>query len=153
MKKILSLLLVVIVVLTMAPAQVLAASNPYKDVTKRSVDEGSYTAIVYVKRHHGWSGGIIKKKRFFPNKYMTRQEFMLALYNLYGEKVPATVSDVIYANTVVTSAFVCSKCVALSSVLKYPIKWSGNGMKMKRKDVARYLKIFATYNSAFKPRK
>ena len=153
MKKLVSLLLVVVFVLTLTSAEVLAASDPYSDVTNRSVDNSSYNAIAYVKQHHGWDGGIIKKKKFYPNKYMTRREFMLALYNLYGDKVPATVSDVIYANTVVTSAFVCSKCVALSSVLKYPIKWSGNSSKMKRKDVARYLKIFATYNSAFKPRR
>lgn len=153
MKKLVSLLLVVIVILTIAPAQVLAASNPYNDVTKRSVDDGSYTAIAYVKQHHGWDGGLIKKRRFYPNKYMTRREFILALYNLYGDKIPVTVSDVINANTIVTSSYVCSKCVALSKILKYTIKWTGNGMKMKRKDVARYLKIFATYNSAFKPRK
>ena len=130
----------------------MAAKDPYKDVTKKKVDVQSYNAICYVKQHSGWRG-ISKKGKLRPNKFITRREFMVILYNFYGDRVPATVLDVKSANTGISSQFVCTKCVELSKILGYPIKWKGTNQRMTRKDVARYVKIFATYNAKFAPRR
>lgn len=152
MKKMISAMLLVVVILTMMPMQVFAGGNPYRDVTTRKVDTNSYSAIVYVKDYNGWKG-LTKKGKLYPNRYMTRREFLKVLHNLYGDKVPATIIDVLCANGKITASYVCNKLAELSKVLGYPIKWNGTSMKMRRTDVARYIKIFATYNSALKPRK
>ena len=139
-------------VLLMMPMAVSAkSSNPYKDVTLRTVDKQSFTAISYVKKLNGWKG-LITKGKLSPNKYMTRREFLIVLHNLYGSKVAVTMADVRGANNRITSKFVCDRMVVLSKALKYPIRWTGTKAKMKRKDVARYIYIFATFNSALKPK-
>ncbi len=151
MKKLLSVLLVV-VFLVVTPANVFAA-NPFKDVTKSSVDSASYSAIVYVKAHKGWNG-LTSKGKVKPNAYMKRWEFIKMLYYMYGEKfVPSSIWDSINANMTCDSKYVINKYVELSKKLGYPIKWSGNSTKMKRKDVARYAKIFGTYHKKLAPKR
>ena len=144
-------LLLVLLLLAM-PVTAFAAKNPYKDVTRKKVDAQSFKAISYIKEYNGWRG-IAKKGKLSPNKFMTRREFLIVLHNLYGDKVTATMADVRSANSKITSKFVCDRMVALAKVLKYPIKWTGTKAKLRRKDVARYIHVFATFNSAFKPKK
>ena len=128
------------------------SKSPYKDVTRKKVDAQSYDAIVYIKNCDGWRG-LVKKGKFYPNKAITRREFLVVLHNLYGDKVPYTMDDIRNANAKITSKYACDRMVALSKVLGYSIRWDGNKTKLKRKDVARYVKIFATFNKAFTPQK
>lgn len=141
-----------LIVLLLVMPMTAFAKNPYKDVTRKKVDAQSFKAISYIKEYNGWRG-IAKKGKLSPNKFMTRREFLIVLHNLYGDKVTATMADVRSANSKITSKFVCDRMVALAKVLKYPIKWTGTKAKLRRKDVARYIHIFATFNSAFKPKK
>ena len=151
-KRIIGFVLMMILVTTFSTIAFAGSKNPYKDVTRKKVDAQSFTAISYIKRFDGWRG-IAKKGKFYPNKTMTRREYLMVLHNLYGNKITVTIADVRGANDKVTSKFVCDRMVALSKVLKYPIKWDGNKTKLKRKDVARYIYTFATFNSAFVPKK
>ena len=150
--KIKILLFAAMMTMIMSMSALAASKAPYKDVTRKKVDTQSYTAISYIKKFDGWRG-LVKKGKLCPNRYVTRREFLIILHNLYGDKVTATMADVRGANDKVTSKFACDRMVALAKVLKYPIKWNGTKAKLKRKDVARYIYIFATYNSAFTPKK
>lgn len=150
-KKTVILLMMVLVIVLAMPMQAYAASNPYRDVTRKTVDSDSYNAIVYVKKHGGFSG--IASRRFRPSKKITRREFIMILHNLYGDKVTCTMSDLRNANGQITSSFACNRMVELSKKLGYPIKWSGNSSTLRRMDAARYVRIFATFNRRFAPRK
>ena len=153
MKNVKRVLFVVVMLLALAPATVFAGTkNPYKDVTRKKVDAQSYKTIVYIKEHGGWRG-IAKKNKLYPNKAVTRRDYLIILHNLYGDKVTATMADLRGANDKVTSKFACDRMVVLAKKLNYPIKWNGNKSKLKRKDVARYIYIFATFNSALAPKK
>ena len=145
-------LLVALTLLASGSVYAKGTKDPYKDVTHKKVDAQSYKAIAYIKQYNGWRG-LVTKGKLSPNKAMTRREFLVVLHNLYGDKVTVTMADVRGANGKITSKYVCDRMVALSKVLKYPIKWGGTNAKMKRKDVARYIYIFATYNKAFTPKK
>ena len=152
MKKRIGFVVLMLILLTTFSTITFAGSkNPYKDVTKKKVDSQSFTAISYIKRFDGWRG-IAKKGRLYPNKTMTRREFLIVLHNLYGDKVTVTMADLRGASDKITSKFACDRMVALAKVLKYPIKWTGTKAKLKRKDAARYIYTFATFNSAFKPK-
>ena len=146
------LFITVVMVLTLMVSTVAMAANPYKDVTRKRIDAQSYDAIVYVKQHNGWRG-IARKGKLYPNRFITRREFLVILYNFYGKKVPADILDVKSANTGVNSRFCCNKMVQISKVLGYPIKWVGTSQRMTRKDVARYVKIFATFNPKLAPQR
>lgn len=151
MKKIFATLLLVVMILSVAPMSAFAkGAKVYKDVTLSKVDRQSYDAIAYVKKFGGWKS-LIKKNKFKPNKFMTRREFLVVLHNLYGRKVTAEIDDIIHANSVVTSNYCCQKMVALSKNLGYEITWNGYKAKMRRKDVARYIKIFATFHQKLAP--
>ena len=150
-KKQVFMLLFVVMLLAM-PMTVFAAKGPYKDVTRKKVDAQSIKAISYVKSFDGWRG-IVKKGKLHPNKAITRREFLIVLHNLYGDKVTATMADLRSANSKITSKFACDRMVALSKVLKYPIRWEGTKARLKRKDAARYIYIFATFNKALAPKK
>ena len=128
------------------------AKSPYKDVTRKRVDAQSIDAISYIKSYDGWRG-LIRKGRFYPNRYMTRREFLIVLHNLYGDRITATMDDVRHANDKVTSKFACDRMVALSKALGSPIRWNGTKDKLRRKDVARYIKIFAVFKPAFTPKR
>lgn len=152
-KRLISLLVVVVIVLSLVPMSAFAGPRvlPYKDVGKK-VDSQSSEAISFIKRYNGWRG-LIKKGKFYPNKYMTRGEFLRVLYYLYGKKVYADIDDVVNFNAIVTSSFCCERMVKLSKALGYPISWKGYKTRMKRKDVARYIMIFAKFNPKLMPRK
>lgn len=151
-KRIIGFVLMMILVTMFSTITFAGSKNPYKDVTRKKVDAQSFTAISYIKRFDGWRG-IVKKGKFYPNKTMTRREYLIVLHNLYGNKITVTIADLRGANDKVTSKFVCDRMVALARKLNYPIKWNGTKAKMKRKDVARYIYTFATFNSALKPLK
>ena len=154
MNRIFVMLLVVITIMAALPATTFAkgAKGPYKDVTLRTVDKQSYKAIVYVKGYGGWRG-LIKKGKFYPNRYITRREYLTVLHNLYGNRVTATIVDIVYANSKITSDFACKRLAAMSKGLGYTITWDGYQTKMKRKDVARYIYAFANFNKKLAPRK
>lgn len=154
MRTIRRVLFVVVMLLALAPITVFAGTkNPYKDVTRKKVDAQSYKSIVYIKTtFNGWRA-LVKKGKLYPNKAMTRREFLLVLHEGWGDKVTVTMDDVRHANDIVTSKFVCNRMVELARKLNYPIKWNGNKTKLKRKDVARYIYIFATFNTALAPKK
>lgn len=126
--------------------------NPYKDVTGKKVDKQSFSAIVYVKQHGGWRG-IAKKGKLKPDKVLTRAELITVLDNLYPGKVPVTINDIRRSERRVTSKEVCSLMVKVATNLNYKISWAGNSTVMRRKDLARYIKIFASYNTALAPLK
>lgn len=147
---------VIVVMLTLAmPASVFAAKKskrPYKDVTLKTVDKSSYTAIKYVKKYKGWQG-LVKNGRLYPNRYMTKHELYVVLHNLYGTKVPASVVTACKGKKVkMSTQFVRDQLITLGKSLGLQIKWGGNSYVMRRKDVARQIKIFAEYDSAFTPR-
>ena len=153
MKKFLALMLVVVFVFSLSSVTAFAGPrviNPYKDLKK--TDKTSIEANKKKKKYNGWKG-IAKKNKFKPNKFMTRREFLVTLHNLYGRKVTAGIDDIIHANDVVTSDFCCKKMAALSKGLGYEISWNGYKAKMRRKDVARYIKIFATFHKKLTPHK
>ena len=147
-------MLLLIAIMAATPTTVLAkgSKGPFKDVTRKKVDSESYSAIVYIAKYDGFVG-VAKKNRLYPNRYMTRRDFLIVLSNLYGDKVSVSMADLRAANGKVTSKYACDRMVELSRKLGYPIRWNGNKTKLKRKDVARYIKIFATYNPALAPRK
>lgn len=150
MKKVSRIIVVLLVVTMMLPMTVMAkAKNPYKDVTRKKVDALSYQAIVFVKDHGGWKG-ISRKGRLKPNKFITRRELVTILDNLYPNRVPVTIDD-FRSKRKVTSKEVCDLMVIVAANLGYKIKWTGNATKMRRKDLARYIRIFATYNPALMP--
>lgn len=155
-KRVLALLLVVCLAMSLMPMMAMAKGKKsgvvYKDVTLKKVDAQSYAAIEYVKAHGGWSG-IAHKGKLRPNKAVTRQEMLRVLDNMYPDKVPVSIIDFRLWYKKVTSQEVCDKMVELSAALGYKIQWTGNTAKMKRKDLARYIKIFATYNAKLAPLK
>lgn len=148
------LLLLALLVLS-APTTVFAAKKSkgvYKDVTTKSVDNKSYTAIKDIKRYHGWDG-LIRNGKFYPNRYMTKHELYVVLRNLYGSKVPYSVVVACKGEKAkMSTQFVRNVLIALAKNLGVTIKWSGSSYKMKRKDVARQIEIFIKYNSAFVPK-
>lgn len=135
-----------------ATLAVQASGKPYADVSTKVVDKGSVTAIAYVKAHKGFNG-VIKGKRFYPLKTFTRAQFIKILTNFYGSsKVPVTASDVQHAKSAVTAKYATAKFVAVAKRIGIPIKWSGGKQKLSRASVAKYLKNFAAFDSAFRPK-
>ena len=147
------IMLLAVLTFMLMPATAFAKSNnPYKDVTHKTVDATSYDAIVYIKQHHGWSG-IARKGRLHPNRTITRRQFLMILHNLYGDKVTAGIWDVRAANSKITINWACQRMVELAKALGLTITWNGANTVMKIKDAARYIRIFATYNPAFTPKR
>ena len=158
------MLLVVCLVMALVPANMAFAKGKskkakiakvYKDVDAKMYrrDPKSYEAIKFVKSHNGWRG-LIKKNRFNPNMEMNQLEVMMVLYNLYGIGALRDNANATWdGDTPATAQFVCDRMVAMSKNLGYKITWQGSGGAMKRKDVARYIKIFATYHPSLMPRR
>ena len=92
-KRIVAVLIAALMVFVI-PSAAFAASNPYSDVTKKSVGKDAYNAITYIKAHKGYVH-VISGKKFSPKKKITRKEFLIMLGNFYGDsRVPVTMSDV-----------------------------------------------------------
>ena len=151
-KRIIAILTMAIMLLAV-PMTASAASNPYTDVTKKSVGKDAYNAITYVKSHGGYSG-VISGKKFKPYKKITRAEFLIMLANFYGDKnVPVTMTDVRKANKTITAKYACGKMVDVAEKLGIEITWGGNNTVLTRALASQYLRNFAKFDSAFKPRK
>ncbi|MBR3052232.1 hypothetical protein IKG60_01250 [Candidatus Saccharibacteria bacterium] len=150
MKKFVCAILVA-VMMTMLAIPAYAAT--YSDVTPSKLGTKNYDAIMYIESFKGWKG-LAKNGKLYPNKYITRQQFLQVLYNLYRKKVPADIFDVVHGNYIVTEYYLTQKCVELAKALKHNISWAGDKKKkMMRKDVARLLEIFCKHNSKFVPKK
>ena len=154
--KIRRIFVTLLLVVALLPLNVFAASsNPYSDVTKKSVGKSAYTAIKYVKKHQGYAG-FVSGKKFYPKKAITRRQFIIMLKNFYGaDKVPVTVGDVVSANAKATPKWATAKMVAVAKKgYGMNIKWDNKSKKaMSRALASQYLKIFADFDPAFKPRK
>ena len=150
--KLISVFLAVVLVLC-STVGVFAAS-PYKDVTKKSVGKNAYTAVTYIKAHHGYNH-VIKGSKFKPNKKMTRRDFLMVLGNLYGySKVPVSLKDIRYANSAVTEAYACEKMVALAEKgFGMSITWDGGKKKLSRALASQYIKSLIDFDEAFVPKK
>ena len=99
------LMLAIVLIVGSVPVEASALSKkkaskaPYTDVTVKKVGKDTYGAVKYLKQHGAFKG-VIKGKKFYPNKVITRQEFILMLANLYGDDVvPVTAADIRYKNT------------------------------------------------------
>lgn len=125
-----------------------AASRPYKDVTTKTIDKASIKSIRYVKKAGGFKG-VIKGKKFYPNKKMTRRQYLMVLDNLYPGKVEVTMNDLKKANKSVTEKYVTSKMVKVAKNFGMTITWEGGKKKLSRASVANYIKSFAEFDSAF----
>lgn len=130
------------------------AASPYKDVTKKSVGKNAYSAVTYIKAHHGYKH-VVKGSKFNPNKKMTRREFLMVLGNLYGyRKVPVSLNDIRYANSAVTEAYACKKMVGLAKKgFGMTITWNGGKKKLSRALASQYVKSLIDFDKAFVPKK
>lgn len=146
-----------------------ATTNPYPDVTVKTVGGTAVKSVSFVKKYGGYKdvikgtyykklkNGLYKKVtgKFEPSKKVTRKEFLTILGNLYGtKKVPVTYADVTNANSAVTDRYVKAKLVSLAKKLGVHIKWDkGTGNKLSRASVANYISTFAHFSKAFMPKK
>lgn len=142
------------------------SSNPYPDVTIKSVGKNWWKSIKFVKAKGGYKGvikgtyykkvkgGLYKKVvgKFQPYKKITKREFLVVLGNLYGAKVPVTYSDVKNANSIVTGKYACNKLVALGKKLGIKITWKGKNVQLTRGGAADYISVFAHFDKAFMPK-
>ena len=152
-RKIVAIIMMAIMIIAVPLSVSAASSNPYKDVTKKSVGKDAYRAITYDKKHNAYSG-IFTGKKFYPSKKITRRQFIGMLNNFYGSKnVPVTISDVLKANKTITAKWACNKMVAVAKKMGITITWKGNSKVLTRALASQYLYVFAHYDSAFKPRK
>ena len=83
MRRFFILLFVVAMIVAVMPMTALAkgkkkAKGPYRDVTTKTVDAKSYEGICHVKAEGGWRG-IAKNGKLYPNKIVTRREFVMVL--------------------------------------------------------------------------
>lgn len=151
--KVISILLAAVLIFC-STAGVFAASNSYKDVSKKSVGKNAYGAITYIKAHNGYKH-VVKGSKFNPTKKMTRREFLMILGNLYGyDKVPVTITDIRYANSAVTEKYACNKMVALAKKgFGMDIIWNGGKKKLSRALASQYIKSLVDFDKAFEPKK
>lgn len=95
-KKFVALMFVVIIAFSISVPAFAATKKkaPYKDIIlKYTVCNMEYRDICWLKKHHAFDG-VIKGKYFYPNKYMTKKQFLKMCINIFGKKhVPVTKSD------------------------------------------------------------
>lgn len=155
MKKLITVLVIVMMAVLLAPTSASAASRPYKDVTKAKVGKDAYMAICYCKKHWGYIDLVNTNAKFKPNKKMTRREFCTMLGNFYGDdKVPVHMrADVRKGNKVATERYACHKMVEVSRKLGVEgFEWNpSTNHKLTRAFASQYLKVFAKTDPAFAP--
>lgn len=162
-------LLVVCLIVSMMPMTALAkgkksSSRRYKDVTSKTVDRTTRTAINYVDGYYGLRY-IAKGRRLHPNRSATGLDYLQILVPLYETAVPKNVIATLKLNskTKLNAEFVCDQLSELGVALGYNEfhwNWSSNpkeAAKMKRKrmsrgDLIRYIWIFATYSPSLAPK-
>lgn len=147
------LVIVAVIMAMLMTVPVFAGSKPYKDVTVKKVGKEAYTAIVYLKKHHAYDG-VIKGKKFYPGKKLSKEKYLDMLINLYGEEnVPVNGSDLKNRKAAVTESYVCTKMVEVAHNLGIEIVWPGDPtVKLNRASVSRYVYNFTQFDSAFLPR-
>lgn len=161
-------ILVMAVMLLMIPASTFAASSPYRDVTRETVEGSAYKAISYVKKHQGYKN-VIRGKEFHPDQKITRAEFLQILGNFYGKKnIRVNLNDVIKGQNGITEKYVINRLVKLATGhFKVAFGWaygSGYGYgpggqskpktpKLTRAEAAELLYAFAKCDKKFRPRK
>ena len=64
------ILLAVMLIVTLLPVGVFAASHPFKDVNKKSVGKKANKEFTYAYKHHALDS--VKGKKFYPNKIGSR---------------------------------------------------------------------------------
>ena len=77
------------------------------------------------------------------------------LGNFYGDKkIPVTMADIRKGNKKITAKWACAKmCEVAEYGFGMSITWEGNNKVLTRALASQYLKVFASFDSAFKPRK
>lgn len=120
-------------------------TSMYKDVTKKKVGSKSYKAVKYLKAHGAFSG-VVKGKKFYPNKKITKKQYLRILRNLYGNAAPKDAK----ASGYVTEKYALNKLVQVAKNLGISITWKGRSNRLTRVDVARYIKIFIDFDPAFR---
>lgn len=119
------------------------STNPYVDVSSKTVDKKGIVAVKYVKAHKGFNG-VITGKRFYPTKTFSQAQLSKILRNLYGKQVALSKSK-----TAVTGKYLCSRLSFVAkSVYGVKIKWkAGNGnAKLSRVGVSNYIRTFALWD-------
>ena len=132
----------------MSSTVVCFADAGYKDVNKKTIDAKSIRSIKLIKKAGGFKG-VFDGKKFYPNKKMTRRQYLMVLDNLYPGKVEVTMNDLKKANKSVTEKYVTSKMVKVAKEFGMTISWKGGKKKLSRASVANYIKSFAEFDSAF----
>ena len=136
------------------PVSAVARPNksPYSDVTVKKVGRETYDAVNYLKTY-GAFRGIVKGKKFYPNKVVTRKEFILMLANLYGDDVvPVTAKDFRYTKT--STNVEGHRLIRLTKNLGNPVSWpvSKTTPRFTRALAARMIYQFIQLDKAFLPR-
>ncbi len=92
LKKLVTFVVMAAIVFTMAMPTF--AARPYKDVyNNKNVGSFTYKAIKYLKKHHAFDG-VVKGKKFYPDKTITVKDCLKIFINLYGKKnVPISKAD------------------------------------------------------------
>ena len=119
----------------------------YKDVTKKKVGSKAYSAIKYLKKHGAFSG-VFKGKKFYPKKKITKKQYLKVPRNLYGKNAPK--DSIKKAKGYVTEKYALKKLVEVAKNIGISITWNGGSRKLTRAEIARYIKIFADFDPAFK---
>lgn len=70
-----------------------ATSNPYPDVTKKSVGAKALKSIKWMKAKGAYKGVAKNGKKFYPFHPINRGEFVKVIKNLYGAKVTKAVTS------------------------------------------------------------
>ena len=146
MKRFLAVLLVVVLVLGNVTA--VSAAAGYKDVNRKTIDKHSIQSIKKIERAGGFKG-VFRGKKFYPNKKMTRRQYLMVLDNLYPGKVTVTMNDLKKANKPVTKTYVTRKMIGVAKNYGMTITWKGGKKKLSRASVANYIISFAEFDPAF----
>lgn len=115
----------------------------YADVIEKKVGDEVYEAIKDLKAH-GAFRGVVKGKKFYPNRKITRREYSRVLRNLYGRYAPVSNSG-----AKATEKWARAQLVRMSEKMGMKIKWNGRNRKITRAEAAKFIKIFADYDTAF----
>ncbi|MBR2708754.1 hypothetical protein IKE98_00215 [Candidatus Saccharibacteria bacterium] len=153
-KKFVALLLLATAML-LVTVPVFAATKPYTDVTVEYWGRDVYKAVKYIKKHSGFKG-VIKGTKFYPEKVMTRKEFLKILVNLYGKKrVPITATDRKKYKKPIRAQWVINKLNAVlkKSRKKGVIDWRPANFKVPRHLAVCYIYGYLYQDFRMKPQK
>ncbi len=142
-------LVVFLVMVVLGNMTTVFAAAGYKDVNRKTIDKRSINSIKTIRKAGGFKGAI-KGKKFYPNKKMTRRQYLRILKNLYPGKVTVTKNDRKKAKRYVTEKYVTAKMIKIAKSYGISIAWNGSKKKkLSRASVANYIVSFAEFDSAF----